>query len=140
MSAIMLLFFINFSSYSCCLFCLIFLYLVILTTFSAQFNSMVTFSVRFSWASLVAQWSRIHLSKQETHMCGANKPMHQLLSLCSRALEPQLPKSEGPGSCASQQEKPQQWETCTPQLESNSCSLQLEKSLCSSEDPAQPNK
>ena len=55
MSAIMLLFFINFSSYSCCLFCLIFLYLVILTTFSAQFNSMVPFSVRFSWASLVAQ-------------------------------------------------------------------------------------
>ena len=37
-----------------------------------------------------------------------------------------------------QQEKPLQWEACTPQLERNPCLLQLEKNLGSNEGPAQP--
>ena len=43
----------------------------------------------------------------------------QLLSLCSRAQEPQLLKSECPGACALQQEKPPQREAHTPRLESS---------------------
>ena len=37
-----------------------------------------------------------------------------------------------------QQEKPLQWEARARQLESSPCLQQLEKSVCSSEDPAQP--
>ena len=37
-----------------------------------------------------------------------------------------------------QQEKPLQWEACALHLESSPQSPQLEKSLCSNEDPAQP--
>ena len=53
---------------------------------------------------------------------------------------PQLLKPVHPRAHAmrSLQEKPLQWEACAPQLESRPCSLQLEKSMCSSEDPAQP--
>ena len=36
---------------------------------------------------------------------------------------------------AQQQEKPPQWEACTPQVESSPCSPQLEKSLHINEDP-----
>ena len=36
------------------------------------------------------------------------------------------------------QEKPLQWEASTLPLESSSCSLQLEKKVCSNEDSAQP--
>ena len=43
-----------------------------------------------------------------------------------------------PGVCASRQEKPLQWEAHAPQLESSSCSPQLQKSLSSTEDPVQP--
>ena len=39
---------------------------------------------------------------------------------------------------ALQQEKPLQEEACLLQLESSPHSLQLEKSLCSNKDPAQP--
>ena len=42
------------------------------------------------------------------------------------------------GACALQQEKPQQWEACTPQLESSPCLLHLEKSPRSHEGPVQP--
>ena len=35
-------------------------------------------------------------------------------------------------------EKPLQWEACTPQLESNTSSPQLEKSPCSNRDPTRP--
>ena len=61
----------------------------------------------------------------------------QLLSLCSRAQEPQLQKPEHPGACAPRQEKPLQQEAYTRQLESSSHWLQQEKSPCSSKDPAQ---
>ena len=51
----------------------------------------------------------------------------QLLSLCSRAQEPQLPKPKCPRARASEQERPPQGETHTWQLESSPYSPQLEK-------------
>ena len=87
-----------------------------------------------SWACLVPQWWRILLPTQETRVrspvredstsCGATNGacVPQLLSLCPRAL---------------QQERPPWWEISTR------CSLhsmQLEKSLRSNEDPAQPKR
>ena len=44
-----------------------------------------------------------------------------------------------PRACALQQEKPLRWEVHTPELESSFHLPQLEKSLSSNEDPAQPN-
>ena len=41
-------------------------------------------------------------------------------------------------ACAQQQENSLQWEAHTPQLDSSPHWTQLEKSLCSKEDPAQP--
>ena len=52
----------------------------------------------------------------------------QLLSLCSRAWEPQLLKPSHPWTHALQQEKPPQWAACASQLESSSCLSQREKS------------
>ena len=84
-------------------------------------------------ASLVAQWLRIHLPMQGTWVralvrqdptCrGATGPMrHNLLSLRSRACEPQLlspcattTEAHAPRAHALQQEKPPQWEACAPQ-------------------------
>ena len=53
---------------------------------------------------------------------------------------PELLKPVHPRAHAmrSLQEKPLHWEACAPQLESRPCSLQLEKSVCSDEEPAQP--
>ena len=48
-------------------------------------------------------------------------------------------EAHGPGSQAAQQETPLQAAALTPQLESGARSAHLEKSLCSNEDPAQPN-
>ena len=62
----------------------------------------------------------------------------QLLSLCSRAREPQLLKSAHPRACVPQQEKPLQWEACVSRLDSGPRSLQLEQSLHSNEDPTHP--
>ena len=64
----------------------------------------------------------------------------QLLSLCSRAWEPQLPKISYSSAQAPQQEKPPQWEASAPQLESSPWLLQLQKSLHSNEDPAKRKK
>ena len=61
----------------------------------------------------------------------------QLLSLSSRAQEPQLLKPAHPRACALQQEKPLQQEAHVPQQESSPCSLHPDKSSHSSEDPAQ---
>ena len=75
--------------------------------------------------SLVVQWLRIRLPRQGTRVralvqedptcCGAHEP--QLLSLCSRAREPQLlsprattTEAHVPRAHAPQQEKPPQWE------------------------------
>ena len=54
------------------------------------------------------------------------------------AYVPKLLKPAGPKACALQQEKSLQWEAQAPQLESSPCSLQLDKSLSSNVDPAQP--
>ena len=50
-------------------------------------------------------------------------------SICLRATKvyAQLPKPVDPRAHAPQQEKPPQWEACTPQLESSPYSPQLEK-------------
>ena len=91
-------------------------------------------------ASLVAQWLRTHLPMQGTLVRAlvredptcrrATKPVRhnywasvpQLLSLCSRAREPQLLSPRATATEAStlrarapQQEKPPQWEARTPQ-------------------------
>ena len=50
----------------------------------------------------------------------------------------QLLKPACPGVCPWQQEKPLRQEACALQLESSSGLPQLEKSLCSSEEPQQP--
>ena len=71
-------------------------------------------------------WSR------KTHM----PRVWQLLSLRSRAPEPQLLQPERSRACAVQQEKPPEWEVRAPQLESSPYSPQLQESLCSNEDPA----
>ena len=98
-------------------------------------------------ASLLAQWLRICLPVQETWV----QSLVQEDPVCHEAAEPVghdfwacavepascacwarvplLLKPAHPGACAPQQEKPPQWEAC---------SLQLEKNLCNSEDPAQP--
>ena len=44
--------------------------------------------------------------------------------------------SQSPRACALQQERPPQWEAHASQLECNPHLLQLEKSLCSAEDPS----
>ena len=64
--------------------------------------------------------------------------MPQALSLCSRALEPQLLKPTCPRAGAQKQGKPLQCEDQVRQLESSPCSLKLGRSLLSSKDPAQP--
>ena len=58
----------------------------------------------------------------------------QLLSPRATSAEAQA----HPRASAPQQEKSLQQEASTPQLESNLCLAQLEKSLCSNQDPAQP--
>ena len=81
----------------------------------------------WSGASLVAQWLRIRLPVQETQVralvwedptChGATKPVRhnywacepQLLSLRATTTEAHMPRAH-----ALQQEKPPQWEACTP--------------------------
>ena len=62
----------------------------------------------------------------------------QLLSLCSRAWEPQNTAARTPTARALQREEPPQWEARAPQLERSPHSLQLENSLCDNEDPVQP--
>ena len=84
-------------------------------------------------------WSRKipHASEQLGHA--------QLLSLCSRAGEPQLlspcaatTEAQAPRAGAPQQEKPPQWEAHSPQPESSPHLPQLEKSPHGNKDPAQP--
>ena len=60
------------------------------------------------------------------------------LSPCTPTTEPTCCTTEAgePRACAPQ-EKPQQRDACTLQLESSPCLPQLEESLCASEDPAQ---
>ena len=55
-----------------------------------------------------------------------------------RAWKPQVLKPVHPRDCALKLEKSLQWEACTPQLESNPHSVQLEKSLPSNIGPVQP--
>ena len=88
---------------------------------------------------------RIHLPMQKTWAgplvqedpAEQLSPTKQLLSLCSRAREPQLLKPEHPRARAPP-EKPPQWEAHTPQLKSSPCLPQLEKSLHSNKDPTEP--
>ena len=63
-----------------------------------------------------------------SHMPQSNKArVPQLLSLCSRAREPQLPKPKCPRARTLEQEKPPQGETRTRQLERSPYSSQLEE-------------
>ena len=62
----------------------------------------------------------------------------QLLSLCSRAQEPRLPKPSCPEPCSATRGDAAMRKACTPQLESSPHSLQLEENPCRNKDPAQP--
>ena len=62
-----------------------------------------------------------------------------LLSLWSRAQEPQLRKPRHPRAHAPQ-EKPAQWEACTLQLERSPCLLQLEKAHVTKKTRHRPKK
>ena len=85
------------------------------------------------------------LIREDPTCCRATKPMHFSFWTC--ALGPgshnywvsvlQLLKPACPRVCASQ-EKPLQWEAHALHLENSCCLLQLEKSPCNNEDPAQP--
>ena len=58
------------------------------------------------------------LGPESSHMLWGNKAgVPQLLSLCSRAREPQLLKPAHPRARSPQQEKPPQWEARGPQLQ-----------------------
>ena len=86
---------------------------------------------------------------QEDPTCsGATKPMSHNYCTCALELGSRNCWAHVLRACALQQEKTLQWEVCTPQLESSPhllqleqssfSLLQLEKSPCSSKDPAQP--
>ena len=62
----------------------------------------------------------------------------QLLSWSPKARELQLLKPMHPRARAPKQEKPLRGEAWTPHLKSSPGPLQLEKSPCRNEDPAQP--
>ena len=69
----------------------------------------------------------------------------QLLSLCSRAREPQLlsrhvttTEARAPRACALQQERPPQWEACAPQRRVAPTRRNWRKPARSNEDPTQP--
>ena len=69
---------------------------------------------------------------QEDHTCpGAVKPVHRNPG----AHVQQLLEPTGPRACAPYQEKPPQWEGCTPQLESGPRSSQRGKSPHRDKDP-----
>ena len=57
------------------------------------------------------------------------------LSLCATATEPAYFRA-----CVLQKQKPPQWEVWAMQRESSPCLPQLEKSPCSNEDAAEPQK
>ena len=72
-------------------------------------------------------------------------PVPQLLSLHSRAHEPQLlsprattTKAHAPGARAPQQEKPPQWDACARQRGVAPARRNLEKPARSNKDPTQP--
>ena len=99
--------------------------------------------------SLVAQWIGIHLAIQGTQVRSPGQgrsdvpqsiwlSFHNCWALSSRAWEPQPLKPTPPGACAGQQEKPGQWEALASERDRFPHSPQLEKSLSSHEDPAQP--
>ena len=86
------------------------------------------------------------LIREDPICCGATKPVRHNYWACALeprshncwACVPQLLKPEHHRAHALQQVKPPQREALTPQLERIPSPLQLEKSPCSNEDPAQP--
>ena len=91
--------------------------------------------------------TRIQSLSQENPTCRrATKPEHHNYWACALELGscnywtqvPQLLKPAGLSACPLQQEKPPKWDACVLQLESSPHLLQLEKSLCSTKDSAQP--
>ena len=98
-------------------------------------------------ASLVAQWWKIYPPMQETWVwsliwedltChGATKYLHHNYWACALDHGSHNYWSPHPGAHAPQEKAPQR-EALSLQLDSSPSSLQLEKSLCSNEDPAEP--
>ena len=109
-------------------------------------NKCLKFLKTLCRTSLLVQWLRICLPMQGTQIqslirqdptcCGATKLVHHNYWACAPCAT--ATKSTPPRANAPQQEKPPQWEVHILQLESSSCWLQLEESLCSKEDPVQP--
>ena len=86
-------------------------------------------------------WKIPHAVEQLSFMCHKYWACDLVPSNCNYWVHtPQLLKPEHSRTCASQQENPPQWEAPVVQVESNPCSLQLEKSYCSKEASAQPNE
>ena len=103
----------------------------------------------FSCKESACQWmeTRVQSLAQENPTCRrATKPVHHSYWACALELGscnywthvPQLLKPAGLSTCPLQQEKPPKWEACVLQLERSSHLLQLEKSLRSTKDSAQP--
>ena len=74
-----------------------------------------------------------------SHAADQLKPELQLLSLCSRAHDPQQLKPLCPRTRALQQKKSQQGEACAVQLYSSPCSLQLEKASTATKNQTPKN-
>ena len=72
-----------------------------------------------------------------SHVPQSNQAHEQQLSVYFRACSPNY-WDQVSSAWAWQQKQPPQWEAYRLQLESGPLSLQLEKSPCSKEDPAQP--
>ena len=90
-------------------------------------------------------WVQFLVQEDPTHHAAAKLMSHNYWAC---ALEPRsrnywsrratVIKSKCRRDCAPQKEKPLQWEAHSLQLEGSPCSPQLDKSLHSNEDPAQP--
>ena len=126
-------------------------------SYLSRIQSLISLHLKSCYrASLVAQWYRICLTIWETWVrfliqgdpaCyGETRPSHHSYWACALdpgscnywAHGPQLLKPTCPRAHTLQQEKPPQRKARKAQLECSPRSLQLERSPCSNEDPAQP--
>ena len=121
---------------------------------SSWLNRKVIFYKRVYWGtSLVAQWLGIRLQMQGTRVralvqedpmcCGVAEPVHHHYWAC--ALAPVchnywacVVEARAPGACAPQQERPLQWEACTPWQRVSPARRNWRKLARSNKDPMQP--
>ena len=67
------------------------------------------------------------LVQEEPTSCGATKPVHHNCWACAPEPGAAATEAHGPRAHAQQEERPPQWQACTPQLERSPRSLQADK-------------